>query len=221
MERGVKLLRVEHIRVHVQQVEKKNLSSYSKAFEWSKRILDVLISITALIIMLPLLIVACIAIKMETSGSPLFLQDRLGLDGRPIRIIKLRSMYMDAEKYGEMWALKNDPRITKIGSFIRKTRIDEVPQLINILRGEMSLVGPRPERKFFYNQLEEQLPHFIKRTIVKPGLTGWAQVNGGYDLTPEQKLDFDLHYIQHASLWFDLKILFRTIKVLITGDGAR
>lgn len=216
-------MRVENLQVgvHVQPVEQKKLSSHIKSYLFYKRILDILISLTGLLFMWPLLLIACIAIRLETPGSPLYYQKRLGLNGRHIQIIKLRSMYYDAEKSGEMWAQKNDPRVTKVGLLMRKTRMDEVPQLINILKGEMSLIGPRPERPFFYSEFEKDLPHFVKRTSMKPGLSGWAQVNGGYDLTPEQKLTFDLHYIQHASLWFDIKILFKTIKVIITGDGAR
>ena len=115
----------------------------------------------------------------------------------------------------------NDPRITKIGVWMRKTRIDELPQLINVLKGDMSLVGPRPERLYFTLLFEHSIPHFKQRLAVKPGLTGWAQINGGYDLTPEQKLTFDLYYIQHINFSFDLKIVVRTIKILFTTSGAR
>ncbi len=116
---------------------------------------------------------------------------------------------------------KNDPRITKIGLFIRKTRIDELPQLFNILKGEMSLVGPRPERPIFTEKFEREIPGFKTRLEVKPGLTGWAQVNGGYEITPKEKLKLDIYYINHASIILDFKIIIKTVRVVITGDGAR
>lgn len=117
--------------------------------------------------------------------------------------------------------MKDDPRVTKVGSFIRKTRIDELPQLINVLKGEMSLIGPRPERPVFTQQFNEEISGFEKRLIVKPGITGWAQVNGGYDISPEEKLSLDIYYIRNLSILTDIKIIFKTVKVVITGDGAR
>lgn len=130
-------------------------------------------------------------------------------------------MRVNAEEQGVQWTEKNDQRITRIGQFLRKTRFDELPQVINIIRGEMSFVGPRPERPCFYSEFEKYIPYFRSRLQVKPGLTGWAQIMGGYDLRPEQKLDLDLEYIKKSSLWFDLYIIFKTFKVVFTGEGAR
>ena len=130
-------------------------------------------------------------------------------------------MRIDAEKNGAQWAQKNDPRITKVGNFIRKTRIDEIPQLLNILKGDMGLIGPRPERPELTYQFNEEIPGFINRLVVKPGLTGWAQVNGGYEISPQEKLVWDLDYIKNRSILMDIKIILRTVKVVITGEGAR
>ena len=130
-------------------------------------------------------------------------------------------MKVDAEKYGAQWAQDNDPRILKVGNFIRKTRIDEIPQLFNILKGDMSIIGPRPERPMFTMQFNEDIDGFVNRLLVKPGLTGWAQVNGGYEMTPEEKLKWDLDYIQSRNLFMDIRIIFMTVKVVLTGDGAR
>lgn len=136
-------------------------------------------------------------------------------------IYKLRSMYQDAEKNGHKWASKNDTRITKVGRFIRKTRIDELPQIINVIKGEMSIIGPRPERPEFINEFLKDIPNFNERLAVRPGITGWAQVNGGYELTPKDKLVYDLFYINHESIKLDFLILLKTIKVMVTGNGSR
>ncbi|WP_285765464.1 sugar transferase [Peribacillus sp. SI8-4] len=186
-----------------------------------KRAIDFIISFLMLLLLTPVLVLFCILIPLDSTGSPFFYQQRLGLDGKPFNIIKLRSMGIDAEKNGPTWASQNDPRVTRIGAFIRKTRIDEIPQLINVLKGDMSLIGPRPEREYFYNEFEKFLPGFKNRLYVKPGITGWAQVNGGYDLTPSDKLHFDLYYIQHRSFMLEIKILLRTLTIVFTGNGAR
>lgn len=136
-------------------------------------------------------------------------------------IYKLRSMRLDAEANGAQMAEEDDPRITKIGRFIRKTRIDELPQVINVFKGDMSIIGPRPERPIFVVQFNEEIPGFIERLRVKPGITGWAQVNGGYDISTKEKLDLDMYYINHQSIFLDMKILFKTIKIIFTGEGAR
>lgn len=142
--------------------------------------------------------------------------------GKPIMIHKFRSMRNDAEKKtGAVWAQKNDPRVTSIGRFMRKTRVDELPQFWNILVGDMSLVGPRPERPQLTEEFYEKWPEFPQRLRTIPGLTGWAQINGGYDISPEEKCHLDNYYIDHWSLWFDTKILFGTIKIIFTGNGAR
>jgi lipopolysaccharide/colanic/teichoic acid biosynthesis glycosyltransferase len=136
-------------------------------------------------------------------------------------IYKIRSMYLDAERNGAVWASDSDNRVTRIGLFIRKTRIDELPQLLNVIKGEMSLIGPRPERPIFYDEFEKEIPNFRDRLKVKPGLSGWAQVNGGYDLTPAKKLEYDLWYIDNISCKIDLIILLKTIGVIVSGNGAR
>lgn len=186
-----------------------------------KRIFEVIFSIALLIFMLPVLILTAIAIKLESPGSIFYKQERCGLRGKTFSVIKLRSMRNDAEKNGPQWAAKNDARVTNVGKFIRKTRIDEIPQIINVLNGDMSLIGPRPERPIFTEQFDKDIPGFKKRLLVKPGLTGWAQVNGGYEATPAEKLELDLYYIRNQSLSLDMNILFRTVWVVLSGSGAR
>jgi len=157
---------------------------------------------------------------IQDKGPVLFKQVRLGLNGKKFTLYKFRTMVTDAEKNGFKWTEKNDPRITKIGRIIRKYRIDELPQLINILSGDMSLVGPRPEVPFFYDEFEKYIHGFKQRLLIKPGLTGWAQVNGGYDLKPEEKIAFDLEYIKKQSLLFDIKVILSTVIVIIAKKGA-
>jgi lipopolysaccharide/colanic/teichoic acid biosynthesis glycosyltransferase len=154
----------------------------------------------------------------------LYRQERVGLHGRPFTVLKFRSMRTDAEACGPVWAMQRDPRVTRIGSFIRLTRIDELPQLINVLRGEMSFIGPRPERPHFVAQLERALPFYRDRAQVKPGLTGWAQVNYPYGASVEDaraKLSYDLYYVKHRSLLLDLQILVATVRVVLFQRGAR
>lgn len=186
-----------------------------------KRIFEVSFSVALLIFILPVLVLTMIAIKLESKGPVFYKQERVGFNGRPFKVIKLRSMRIDAEKNGPQWAAKHDPRVTRVGRFIRKTRIDEVPQLINVLRGDMSLIGPRPERRVFTEKFAKEIPNFKKRLSVKPGLTGWAQVNGGYDVTPKEKFFMDMYYIQRQSFALDLRILYRTVWVVLSGSGAR
>lgn len=190
-------------------------------FDLYQRIMALVLSIIGLVIGLPLIAIFGILIKIEDKGPITYKQERLGKCGRRFYIYKLRSMRTDAEKFGAQWAEKDDPRITKVGKFIRKTRIDEIPQLFNILKGDMGLIGPRPERPNFTVQFNEEIPGFINRLAIKPGLTGWAQVNGGYEITPEEKLKEDIYYIKNRSILLDFKILFKTVKVVLTGDGAR
>nr|WP_223812678.1 sugar transferase [Geobacillus thermoleovorans] len=192
-----------------------------KYYPYIKRFLDIVFSLLALPVAIPIIVIFAIIIKLETPGPAFFLQERVGLHGKYFKVIKLRSMEVNAEKNGAQWAAKNDPRVTRVGAFIRKTRIDELPQLFNVLKGDMSLIGPRPERPMFTAQFNEEIPGFIDRLQVKPGITGWAQVNGGYDITPREKLELDRYYIHNMSFWLDLKIIFKTIKVCLTGDGAR
>jgi exopolysaccharide biosynthesis polyprenyl glycosylphosphotransferase len=199
----------------------RNQKANVKYYPYIKRFLDILLSLLALPIAIPIILIFAIIIKLETPGPAFFLQERVGLHGKYFKVIKLRSMGVNAEKNGAQWATKNDPRVTKVGAFIRKTRIDELPQLFNVLKGDMSLIGPRPERPMFTAQFNEEIPGFIDRLQVKPGITGWAQVNGGYDITPREKLELDRYYINNMSFWLDLKIILKTIKVCLTGDGAR
>lgn len=195
--------------------------SYPQSYSVIKRLMDIIIALTGLILTTPILLFFCIAIKLDTPGPAFYLQERVGRNGKYFKVIKLRSMGVDAEKKGAQWADKNDPRVTKIGAFIRKTRIDEIPQFFNVLQGDMSMIGPRPERPMFTAQFNEEIPDFVKRLAVKPGVTGWAQVNGGYDITPKEKLKLDLYYIENSSLLMDLKIIFKTVRIVLTGEGAR
>lgn len=194
---------------------------YPEYYSVIKRFVDILMAFIGLLLTMPVLLLFCIAIKLETPGPVFYLQERVGKDGKYFKVIKLRSMGVDAEKKGAQWADKNDPRVTKVGAFIRKTRIDEIPQLFNVLQGNMSLIGPRPERPMFTAQFNEEVPGFVKRLAVKPGVTGWAQVNGGYDITPKEKLEHDLYYIENRSLMMDLKVMVKTIRIVLTGEGAR
>lgn len=169
-------------------------------FNAYQRIMDIVLCLIALIIGIPLMVIFGVLIKIEDNGPAVYKQERVGKGGKCFYLYKLRSMRTDAEKFGAQWAEKDDPRITKVGKFIRKTRIDEIPQLFNILRGDMGIIGPRPERPMFTVQFDEEIPGFINRLSVKPGLTGWAQVNGGYEATPAEKLEDDLYYIKNLSL---------------------
>jgi sugar transferase (PEP-CTERM system associated) len=196
----------------------------SSLLTWTKRILDVILSLTVLVLLSPLLIVVALAIWLD-SGSPiLFRQERTGLRGRTFQILKFRSMYNNAEKDGPQWASENDNRITRVGQWLRRYRIDELPQVINVLRGEMSVIGPRPERPDFISVLEEQIPYYGLRHSVRPGITGWAQVKyqyGGSVGETKTKLEFDLFYIKHLSIMLDLVTLFETSKVMLSGRGAK
>lgn len=192
-----------------------------KYYENIKSSIEFIFSLLLLIIVVPICILACIAIYVELRVNPIYTQKRVGLNGRVFKIYKLRSMYIDAEKDGPKWASENDERITKVGRIIRKTRIDELPQLVNILKRDMSFIGPRPERPEFIKEFIKYIPDFNDRLLVKPGITGWAQVNGGYSLTPKEKLEFDKYYIKNSGFKLDLLILIKTIIVIFTRHGAR
>ncbi len=190
-----------------------------------KRIFDVFVSCVLLILASPILLIAMLAMYFD-GGRPIFYkQERIGQGNKPFTIFKLRSMRQDAEKAGQpQWAQKNDARVTRVGNFLRKTRIDELPQLFNVLRGDMSFVGPRPERQFFVDQLLEQIPFYDVRHSVKPGVTGWSQVRYPYGASVEdalQKLQYDLYYVKNHSLFLDLLILVETVQVVMLGKGAR
>ena len=192
-----------------------------KYYESIKSSIEFIFSLLLLIIAVPICILACIAIYVELHVNPIYTQKRVGLNGRVFKIYKLRSMYIDAEKDGPKWASENDERITKVGRIIRKTRIDELPQLVNILKRDMSFIGPRPERPEFIKEFIKYIPDFNDRLLVKPGITGWAQVNGGYSLTPKEKLEFDKYYIRNRGFKLDLLIIVKTIIVIFTRNGAR
>ncbi len=192
--------------------------------ETAKRAVDIVISLVALAVLWPVMLLTAIVVRMDSPGPALFSQERVGRDGKQFTLYKFRSMRADAEKAtGPVWAQKGDPRITRSGRFMRKSRLDELPQLFNVLAGDMSLVGPRPERQVFVDELALQIPYFNQRHIVKPGLTGWAQINYPYGNTVEdalQKLQYDLFYIKNQSLLFDLSILFQTIKTVVLRRGT-
>ena len=190
-------------------------------YNFIKRVCDVLVAIIALIIcLIPALIVAII-IKCDSVGPVIYQQERLGKNGKSFMLYKFRSMHIDAENEGAKWAAENDTRCTRVGKFLRKSRIDEIPQFINIIKGDMSFVGPRPERPFFYGVFEKTIHGFSHRLNVTPGLTGLAQVNGGYDLLPEEKIVFDMQYIQNRSLWLDIKCVLKTFLIIFNHEGAR
>jgi len=190
----------------------------------AKRSIDIMVSALILLLALPILPLVAIAILIE-SGRPIFFrQTRVGYKGKTFELLKFRSMVQDAEKHGPQFAKQGDARVTRVGRFIRKTRLDEIPQLFNVFRGEMSLVGPRPERPFFVQQLEERIPFYSLRHSVRPGLTGWAQVRFRYTSNlddTKEKLELDLFYLKNLSLTVDLAILFETAKVVLLGRGAQ
>jgi exopolysaccharide biosynthesis polyprenyl glycosylphosphotransferase len=189
-----------------------------------KRIIDIGVSMIALTVLSPFLLAIAAAIKLESKGPVFYIQERVGYRGSTFRLWKFRSMVADAEKAcGPVWAGKNDTRVTRLGRIMRMTRIDEIPQLYNILKGDMSLVGPRPEREFFVEQLKKKIPYYPLRLKVKPGLTGWAQIKHNYDRSFDdvrEKLKYDLYYIENMSLSMDFKILLATVYVVIGTKGA-
>ena len=197
------------------------------AHPWSdllKRTVDILFSSIGILLSWPIMLATAVVIRFDSPGPILFRQERVGRDGLPFTLLKFRSMRADAEAVsGPVWATEDDPRITRAGRFIRRARLDELPQLLNVLVGQMSLVGPRPERPVFVDELSKKIPYFRQRHIVKPGLTGWAQINYRYGASYEdavQKLQYDLFYIKNQSLLFDVSILFNTVKIVILRKGT-
>ena len=193
---------------------------------YSERAFDLLASLALLVVTLPVMLLTALAIKLEEGFSaPVFYgQPRVGYAGRVFRVMKFRSMRTDAEKHGAVWAMQNDTRVTRVGKFIRKVRIDELPQLFNVFAGHMSFVGPRPERPEFVRQLNESIPYYDVRHAVKPGITGWAQLcypYGASELDASEKLQYDLYYVKNHSLVFDILILLQTVEVILLGKGAR
>lgn len=196
----------------------------SPFYSFGKRLLDLLIVFLSLPLTLPIMLIVAVLIKLESKGPILFIQDRVGQGNIDFKIFKFRSMFIDAEKEGAKLAQIDDHRITKIGQWIRKTRIDELPQLWNVLKGEMSFIGPRPEQRTFVTQFEECIPFYMYRLVLKPGMTGWAQVMQGYASNENDtilKIQYDFYYIKHFSFWLDILIVLKTIRVLVTGFGAK
>lgn len=190
-----------------------------------KRIVDIAFSVLGLILLSPVMVLISLAVKLTSLGPMFYIQERVGRFGKVFKIYKFRTMVVDAEMTGPVWAARErDPRLTSIGSFLRRTHLDELPQLLNVLRGEMSLVGPRPERPCFVEQLDEAIPQYDRRLLVRPGITGLAQVHYQYDQTIEdvkQKLRFDLLYVKRMCLMLDVRILVWTCLVVLTGRGIR
>jgi exopolysaccharide biosynthesis polyprenyl glycosylphosphotransferase len=188
-----------------------------------KRVLDVTLAALLALVTAPVVLLVSIAIKLESAGPVLYIQQRMGLNGRSFRLFKFRTMREDAESQsGPVWSSEQDERITTVGRFLRKYRIDEIPQVFNILRGEMSFIGPRPERPHFVDMLQQRIDYYDLRQYVKPGITGWAQVMYTYGASVEdsyEKLQYDLYYLKHMSLRLDLKILCRTVMVVMQGRG--
>ena len=199
-------------------------SSGRRLSSWAKRLFDIVASVILLIIALPLIVLGAVAVKLDSKGPALYKQKRVGLFGGEFEIVKLRSMRTDAEVGGAVWAQENDPRITKVGRFIRNTRIDELPQIWSVLKGDMSFVGPRPERPEFVADLEEQLVYYAERHMVKPGITGWAQINYPYGASLQDsraKLEYDLYYAKNYTPFLDILILLQTIRVVLWPEGVR
>ena len=198
--------------------------AFTRFYFHLKTILEPLFALILLVLFSPLLLMIALSIYV-TSGAPiLYRQARSGYRGQPFPLFKFRTMSMTAEQSGPQWASKDDPRVTPLGRFLRKTRLDELPQLLNVLRGEISFVGPRPERPEFYRLLNEEVPLFSLRLLVRPGITGWAQVMQGYAATVEEcktKLEYDLFYVQNMSPRLDLRTVVNTVALMIRGNGGR
>ncbi len=189
-----------------------------------KRFVDILASVVGLLVLVPVFVVVGLLIKLDSPGPVFFRQIRVGLRGQPYMIWKFRSMSNDAEKNGPRWAATDDPRVSRVGRWLRKLRLDELPQFINVLKGEMSLVGPRPERPVFVQELRKQIPYYDIRHTVRPGITGWAQTQFRYGASAEDshvKLQYDLYYVKNLSLPLDIRIVTETVRVVLLGEGAR
>jgi sugar transferase (PEP-CTERM system associated) len=197
----------------------------SRSSRLVKRVVGLILSSLMLIVLSPIMLLVIVAIKLDSRGPVLFSQERVGEFGVPFTLHKFRSMRTDAEaKTGPVWAQEDDPRVTRLGRFMRKVRLDELPQLWNVFTGEMSFVGPRPERQFFVEELKKKIPYYNERFSVKPGVTGWAQIRYPYGATEKdalEKLKYDLYYIKNMSFAFDMMVIFRTVKTVLSGSGAR
>ena len=189
-----------------------------------KRVIDLIASLFGFLIFLPLCLAVALAIKLDSRGPVFYRQERVGQDGKTFYMVKFRSMTVDAEQDGPVWAVVNDQRVTRVGRWLRKLRLDEIAQLSNVIKGEMSIVGPRPERPYFVKKLEKEIPFYSHRHAVKPGITGWAQILYPYGATREdaqEKLKYDLYYIKHLSPIMDLRIISETAKIVLLGRGSR
>lgn len=207
-----KIIELEHI--NPDSLPKKT------AYHLVKRVFDIASCTLALIVCAIPMCVIAILVKRESPGPVFYRQTRLGYMGREIEIVKFRSMRIDAEALGAQWARGRDSRVTKIGALLRRTRLDELPQFWAVVKGDMSLIGPRPEREVFYNEFEKNIHGFSQRMYAMPGITGLAQVNGGYDLLPEEKIIYDLEYVKNCGLSMDWKIIWKTLAVLFSHEGA-
>lgn len=207
-----------------EEIEKyKNTIKYEnkRGYECFKRIIDIIFSLVALIPTIVLIAILSILIVLDSKGSPIFTQTRVGKNGKLIKIRKLRSMDINAELEGQQWATDDDPRVTRIGRILRKYRLDEIPQFFSVLTGKLSLIGPRPETPLLTKKFNEETPGFVTRMLVKPGMSGWAQINGGYDISYEEKLKYDNKYIENRSVKMYLKIFLNTLGVVSKGEGAK
>ncbi|MGL6473247.1 sugar transferase [Aeromonas caviae] len=213
-------------RVKIDHLHENQLGSLlpSPVYDFIKRGMDILAALIAIPLFSPLMLVTAILIKLESPGTVMFLQNRVGKGNKDFCIYKFRSMCKDSEKAGAQFAQAGDMRVTRVGKVIRKLRIDELPQFFNVLKGDMSLIGPRPEQRTFVDQFEREIPFYMYRHIVRPGISGWAQVVHGYAADADDtriKIEHDFYYIKHFSLWLDVLIVFKTIRTILTGFGAR
>lgn len=208
-------------KIHISSEENIIWYQSKPIYEMTKRLFDLLLSILLLVVLLVPMGILALAVRLDSSGPVLYRQTRLGLSGVPFTLLKFRTMMENAECSGPVWAAKDDPRRTKIGVFLRRFHLDELPQLWNIFIGDMSFVGPRPEREIFYQTFGMIVADFDKRLLVKPGLTGLAQISGGYDLTPAEKWRYDMQYIGNRSVLLDIRCLVLTFPTVLTGRGAR
>ena len=216
--------RLDLSRMSVDLPKAPAVRSFSPLAAAARRMAEIAFCITLLMLTLPVTIIAAIAILIEGGGPVLFRQVRVGLNGSTFHVLKFRTMRTNAEANGPVWATLDDPRVTRAGAFLRKTRIDELPQLFNVMRGDMALVGPRPERPHFVELLASEIPFYHDRALIKPGITGWAQVKFRYGSSVDdarRKLEYDLYYLHHRSLLLDLLILALTVRVVVRLQGAR